>query len=131
MSNRESNPPVAACPPTTEDLRRQAHERLDEILNVLRPKDPGARDVPRVRRRSLARTLAVAWDALLIQFFLQPVMIGSTRRPWQAAAIAWQTPAAGRTLKTGCGPVAYVRAFLVPRHGGGARGPSSGCAPSG
>ena len=28
-------------------------------------------------------------------------------------------PAAGRTLKTSCGPVAYVRAFLVPRHGGG------------
>ena len=28
-------------------------------------------------------------------------------------------PAAGRTLKTSCGPVAYVRAFLVPRRGGG------------
>ena len=32
MSTCESNPPAAACPPTVEDLRRQAHERLDEII---------------------------------------------------------------------------------------------------
>ena len=32
MSTCASNPPAAACPPTVEDLRRQAHERLDEII---------------------------------------------------------------------------------------------------
>ena len=28
-------------------------------------------------------------------------------------------PAADRTLKTTCGPVIYIRAYFVPRHGGG------------
>ena len=32
MSTCESNPPAVACPPTVEDLRHQAHERLDEII---------------------------------------------------------------------------------------------------
>ena len=32
MSDRQSNPPAAACPPTVEDLQHQAHERLDEII---------------------------------------------------------------------------------------------------
>ena len=32
MSTCASNPPATACPPTVEDLRRQAHERLDEII---------------------------------------------------------------------------------------------------
>src|SRR6185437_12968673 len=32
MSERQGNPPTAGCPPTVEDLQRQARERLDEII---------------------------------------------------------------------------------------------------
>ena len=32
MSDCQSNPPTAACPPTVEGLQRQARERLDEII---------------------------------------------------------------------------------------------------
>ena len=35
MSTCESNPPAAACPPTVEDLRRQAHERARRDHRVL------------------------------------------------------------------------------------------------
>ena len=42
-----------------------------------------------------------------------------TSRSYSRTARGYRTadPAAGRTLKTSFGPVAYVRAFLVPRHG--------------
>ena len=38
---------------------------------------------------------------------------------WQARGYRVADPTAERTLKTSCGSVAYVRAFLVPRRGGG------------
>jgi hypothetical protein len=38
---------------------------------------------------------------------------------WHARGYRTADPDAERTLKTSCGPVAYIRAFLVPRCGGG------------
>jgi hypothetical protein len=56
---------------------------------------------------------------LLIQLFLRAHHDRLDPAAWQARGYRMADPAAGRTLKTSCGPVAYVRAFLVPRHGGG------------
>ena len=56
---------------------------------------------------------------MLIQLFLRARHDRLDPAAWRARGYRTADPAAGRTLKTSCGPVAYVRAFLVPRHGGG------------
>ena len=56
---------------------------------------------------------------LLIQLFLRARHDQLDLGAWQARGYRVADPDAGRTLKTSCGPVAYVRAFLVPRRGGG------------
>ena len=48
MSDCQSNPLAAACPPTVEELQRQARERLDEIIAYC-SEGPRARVFPRVR----------------------------------------------------------------------------------
>ncbi len=116
MSNRESNPPVAACPPTTEDLRRQAHERLDEILTYC-AQDPGPATFLEFETALLG--LLRSLGCLLIQLFLRARHDRLDATAWQARGYRVADPAAERTVKTSCGPVAYVRAFLVPWPGGG------------
>jgi hypothetical protein len=56
---------------------------------------------------------------LLIQLFLRARHDRLDPAAWKARGYRVAEPTAERTLKTSCGPVAYVRAFLVPRHGGG------------
>src|SRR5262249_32633500 len=56
---------------------------------------------------------------LLIPLFLRARHDRLEPAAWKARGYRVADPAAGRTLKTSCGPVAYVRAFLVPRPGGG------------
>jgi hypothetical protein len=116
MSAFESNPPATACPPTVEDLRRQAHQRLDEILARC-GEDQGLASFLEFETALLE--LLRSLGCLLIQLFLRARHDRLDTSAWQARGFRTADPAAGRTLKTSCGPVAYVRAFLVPRHGGG------------
>ncbi|MBV8608483.1 MAG: hypothetical protein JO034_13625 [Singulisphaera sp.] len=116
MSDCERNPPAAACPPTVEDLRRQAHEQLDGIIAYC-ANDPGAASFLNFETGLLE--LLRSLGCLLIQLFLRTRHDRLDPAAWQARGYRVADPAAGRTLKTSCGPVAYVRAFLVPRHGGG------------
>jgi hypothetical protein len=116
MSASQSNPPVAACPPTVEDLQGQIHTRLDEILAFCM-KDPGPASFLEFETALLGFLRALG--GLLIQLFLRVRHDRLDATAWQSRGYRVADPAAPRTLKTSCGPVAYVRAFLVPRHGGG------------
>jgi hypothetical protein len=116
MSASESNPPVAARPPAVEDLRRQAHEQLDEILAYC-AQDEGPATFLEFETALLG--LLRSLGCLLIQLFLRARHDRLDPAAWQARGYRTADPAAGRTLKTSCGPIAYVRAFLVPRAGGG------------
>ena len=116
MSASQSNPPVAACPPTVEDLQCQIHQRLDEIIAYcLKDQGPASFLEFETALLGLLRSLG----CLLIQLFLRARHDRLDPTAWQARGSRVADPAAERTLKTSCGPVAYVRAFLVPRHGGG------------
>jgi hypothetical protein len=116
MSACQSNPLTAACPPTAEDLQRRARERLDEILAYCRKDQAPASFLDfEVALLGLLRSLG----CLLIQLFLRARHDRIDLAAWQARGYRVADPAAGRTLKTSCGPVAYVRAFVVPRFGGG------------
>jgi hypothetical protein len=116
MSDPQSNPPSAPCPPTVEQLRRQARERLDEIIAYC-THDPGPATFLEFET-ALLRLLR-SLGCVLIQLFLRARHDRLDPAAWRARGYRTADPAAGRTLKTSCGPVAYVRAFLVPRHGGG------------
>jgi hypothetical protein len=116
MSDRQSNPLTAACPPTVEGLQRQVHERLDEIIAYCL-KDQGP--APFLDFEAALLGLLRSLGCLLIQLFLRVHHDRADPAAWQARGYRVADPAAGRTLKTSCGPVAYVRAFLVPRRGGG------------
>lgn len=116
MSACQSNPPVVACPPTVDELQRQTHERLDEIIAYcLNDQGPASFLEFETVLLGLLRSLG----CLLIQLFLRVRHDRLDPAAWQARGYRVADPAARRTLKTSCGPVAYVRAFLVPRHGGG------------
>jgi hypothetical protein len=116
MSASQSNPPVGACPPTVDELQRQTHERLNEIIaSCLNEQGPTSFLEFEATLLGLLRSLG----CVLIQLFLRARHDRLDPAAWQARGYRTADPAAGRTLRTSCGPVAYVRAFLVPRHGGG------------
>src|SRR6185437_9134457 len=100
----------------TEDLRHRAHERLDEILAYC-TQDPGPATFLEFETALLG--LLRSLGCVLIQLFLRARHDRLDPAAWRARGYRVADPAAGRTLKTSCGPVVYVRAFLVPRHGGG------------
>src|SRR3954452_5357945 len=116
MSTSERNSPVAACPPTVDHLRRQAHERLDEILAYCsNDHEPASFLQFETALLGLLRSLG----CLLIQLFLRVRHDRLDPAAWLARGYRVADPAAERTLKTSCGPVVYRRAFLVLRLGGG------------
>jgi hypothetical protein len=116
MSACQSNSPVVACPPTVDELQRQIHKRLDEIIAYcLNDQEPASFLEFETALLGLLRSLG----GLLIQLFLRARHDRLDPAAWQARGYRVADPAAGRTLKTSCGLVAYVRAFLVPRYGGG------------
>ena len=115
MSVCQSNPPAPACPPTVADLRCQARERLDEIIASC-SNDQGATSFLDFETNLLG--LLRSLGCLLIQLFLRARHDRLDPTAWRARGYRTADPAASRTLKTSCGPVAYTRAFLVPRRGG-------------
>jgi len=116
MSDRQSNQPAAACPPSVEDLQHQARVRLDEIISSC-SNDQG--EMSFLDFETALQGLLRSLGCLLIQLFLRARHDRLDPTAWRARGYRVADPAAGRTLKTSCGPVAYARAFLVPQHGGG------------
>ena len=116
MSASQASPPAAACPPTVDELQRQIRLRLDEIIAFcLNDQGPASFLAFEAALLGLLRSLG----CLLIQLSLRARHDRLDPAVWRARGYRMADPAAERTLKTSCGPVAYIRAFFVPRHGGG------------
>jgi hypothetical protein len=98
-------------------MRQQIHQRLDEIIAYcLSEPGPTSFLVFETALLGLLRSLG----GLLIQLFLQTSHQRLDTTTWtRDRGYRVADPSAARTLKTSCGSVAYVRAFLVPRRGGG------------
>jgi hypothetical protein len=116
MSDSHNNPPVVACPPTVDELQRKTHQRLDEIIAYC-VTDRGPISFLEFETALLGFLRSLG--CVLIQLFLRVRHDRLDPADWQARGYRVADPTAGRTLKTSCGPVTYVRAFLVPRRGGG------------
>ena len=116
MSSPKNNPPAAACPPTVEELQRRPTSGSTRSSRYC-SNDQGPASFLEFETALLG--LLRSLGCLLIQLFLRARHDRLDPAAWQARGYRVADPAAERTLKTSCGPVAYVRAFLVPRHGGG------------
>jgi hypothetical protein len=116
MSERQGNPPAAGCPPAVEDLQRQARARLDEIIAYCL-EDHGPASFLAFEAALLGHLRSLG--CLLMRLFLRARHDRVDLAAWRARGYRVADPAAGRTLKTSCGPVLYARALLVPRPGGG------------
>ena len=116
MSACQDGRPVAACPPTVDELQPQIRQRLDEIIaSCWNDQEPASFLEFETALLELPRSLG----CLLIQLILRARHDRLDPAAWQARGSRVADPAAGRTLQTSCGPVVSRRAFLVPRHGGG------------
>src|SRR5947209_7347457 len=116
MSAPQPNSPAEVCPPTVDELQRQIRSRLDEIIAYcLDEHGPASFLELETALLGLLRSLG----CLLIQLALRARHDRLDPADWKARGYRIADPAAPRTLKTSCGPVAYIRAFLVPRRGGG------------
>jgi hypothetical protein len=117
MSADQSSPPAAARPPTRDELRQRCHQRLDEIIAYCLS-EPGPTSFLEFETALLA--LLRSLGGLLIQLFLRARHDRLDTTAWaRDRGYRVADPAAGRTLKTSCGSVPYIRALLVPRRGGG------------
>jgi hypothetical protein len=112
----QSPPPVTTCSTISFWQRRQGREQLDAIIASCL-KDPGPTSFLDFEAALLG--LLRSLGCLLIQLSLRARHDRIDPAAWQARGDRAADPAAGRTLKTSCGPVTSVRAFLVPRRGGG------------
>jgi hypothetical protein len=116
MSDPQRNPPGVPCPPTVDALQQQAREQLERIIASCLNEQGSASFLQfETTLLGLLRSLG----CVLIQLFLRARHDRLDLTAWQARGYRAADRAAERTLKTSCGPVAYIRAFLVPRQGGG------------
>ena len=81
MSAGQSSPPAAACPPTRDALRRQAHQRLDEIIAYCLS-EPGPPSFLEFETALLG--LLRSLGGLLIQLFLRAHHDRIDLAAWQA-----------------------------------------------
>ncbi len=116
MSSPEDNPCATDRPPSVEELRTLIHQQADRIIAFCLDDREAATFLEfEAALLELLRSLG----CLLIQLYLRARHDRLDPAQWRARGYRMADPAAGRTLKTSCGPVTYIRASFVPRHGGG------------
>ena len=117
MSQRHAKSESSSCPPTLDDLQQQLHHQLDQIIGFCLS-DPAPTSFLDFEKTLLA--LLRSLGCLLIQLFLRARHDRLDLTTWtKTRGYRLSYDAAPRTLKTTCGPVTYLRAYLVPRRGGG------------
>ena len=116
MSLPQPTSAPAACPPGVADLRQQAHQRLDSLLDFCLADEP-SRCFLAFEKALLGLLLSLG--PLLVQLFLQRRHERLDLTPWRRRGYRVADAYAPRTLKTAFGPAAYGRAYLVPTAGHG------------
>jgi hypothetical protein len=117
VSRPQPIPLAPDCPCAVDQLRRQLHQRLDRIIDTcLLDHADSSFLVFETALLVLLRSLG----QLLVQLFLLARHRRLDLTPWrQGDRYRQADDYAPRTLETSCGPVAYGRTYLIPRHGPG------------
>lgn len=116
MSLPQVSPQPSCCPSSVADLRCQAHQRLDQLIDfVLTQADSLC--LLDFEKRLLA--LLASLGQLLVQLFLLVRHQRLNLTSWLAKGYRLADDCAERTLQTACGAVRYGRAYLIPSKGTG------------
>ncbi len=117
MSLTQPNDPPSPCPPTREDLRRQLHQRLDQLC------DSCQHDYLQTSFFDFEKALLTQLSSLgllLLQLFL---LVRHQRLDLAACDPQGRYRVADdyapRTLNTSYGQLLYGRVYLIPRRGSG------------
>jgi hypothetical protein len=116
MSPPQTTSAASDCPPTVSDLRLQAHQRLDSLLDFCLADEP-ARCFLAFEKALLG--LLFSLGQILVQLFLRHRHERLDLTAWLSRGYSVSDAYAPRTLKTAFGPVAYGRAYLIPPEGHG------------
>lgn len=116
MSLLQATSPEADCPSAVSDLRSQAHQRLDSLLDFCLAQESSGGFLA-FEKALLGLLLSLG--QILVQLFLRHRHERLDLSAWLARGYHVSEADAPRTLKTAFGPVAYVRAYLIPRDGPG------------
>src|SRR5688572_18780789 len=117
MSLPQTMSPASCCPSAIAELRLQAHQRLDGLLDFCLADEP-ARGFLAFEKTLLGLLLSLG--QVLVQLFLRHRHEHLDLAAWLTRGYRLSDADAPRTLKTAFGPVAYRRAYLVPQQGPGA-----------
>jgi hypothetical protein len=116
MSLPQATAPASGCPSAIAELRLQAHQRLDSLLDFcLAPELSGGF----LAFEKALLGLLSCLGQILVQLFLRHRHEHLDLTAWLARGYRVSEADAPRTLKTTFGPVEYVRAYLVPTQGRG------------
>ena len=116
MSPPQTTSAASGCPSSVSDLRLQAHQRLDTLLDFCLADEP-ARCFLAFERALLGLLLSLG--QILVQLFLRHRHERLDLTDWLARGYRVSDADAPRTLQTAFGPVAYSRAYLLPPEGHG------------
>ena len=113
MSHPQASPATPDRPPAVAELRRQAHQLLDEMLDFcLQPSQASFLDFEKGLRARL-----FGLGQILLQLFLLARHHSLDLGGWLSRGYRLAQDYARRTLKTSFGPVRYGRAYLLPPKG--------------
>src|SRR4051812_41398792 len=117
MSLPQATTEPACCPSPIDDLRRQAHERLDQILDFIQTQCDQERFLGFEKR--LLPLLACVGQ-VLVQLFLLVRQERLDLAAWlDKGGYRVADHDAKRTIDTTFGPVRYSRVYLAPKKGTG------------
>jgi hypothetical protein len=116
MSLPQTTSPASCCPSAIAELRLQAHQRLDGLLNFCLADEP-ARGFLAFEKALLGLLLSLG--QILVQLFLRHRHEHLDLTAWLTRGYRLSDAGAPRTLKTAFGPLEYRRAYLVPQQGHG------------
>ena len=118
MSLPQTNDPSRPCPPAPEELRRQLHQRLDQVMDACQ--NDHLHDSFFTFEKALLSQL-FSLGLLLMQLFL---LVRHRRLDLTACDPEGRYRVADeyatRNLNTCCGELRYGRVYLIPRKGEGA-----------
>lgn len=113
----QCNPATPPRPDPAEALVQELHENLDGAIRFCRT---DSRDLSFLAFEQQLWPLLMALGRLLIALFLASRHHALDLKPWLTDdRYRRKNPDGQRTLRTRCGPVTYVRAYLIPCQGKG------------
>lgn len=115
MNHPQPTPPDANRPPDPDDLRREAHRSLDDLLDFAQAAQPCSL----LQFEADLRLRVFALGLLALRLFFLALHARLDLAPWRDRGYRVADPYATRDLDTSLGTLTFGRAYLKPARGDG------------